>query len=46
MVTEGKTDREFNVWLAEQFAIVKDWPNLTEDDWERERINWDLSKAG
>lgn len=45
LFASGKTQLEFNEWLAEQFAIVKDWSNLTEDDWKRGRVNLDLSKA-
>lgn len=45
MYAKGETELGFNQWLAEQFAIVKDWSNFTEEDWKRGKLNWDLTKA-
>lgn len=41
----GSTNLEFNEWLDSKFNINKNYVNLTPEDWERGRIDWDVSKA-
>ena len=45
MYAKGKTKLGFNEWLAEQFAIKKDWSNFSEEDWKRGKLDWDLTDA-
>ena len=41
----GKTTATFESWLAEQFGTVKDWNKITEQDWKRGKLDWNLSQA-
>ena len=41
----GKTPLSFNEWLEVKFHTTKDWSQINENDWDRGKIAWDLSKA-
>ena len=45
MKASGKTDDSFESWLSTQFNAVKDWPNITADEWEKGKLNWELDNA-
>ena len=41
----GKTKDSFETWLATEFSTVKDWSKINGDDWQRGKLEWDLSSA-
>ena len=45
MKAAGETDASFESWLSTQFNAVKDWSNITAEEWQKGKLNWELANA-
>ena len=43
MKAAGATDDSFESWLASQFNAVKDWSNITADEWQNGKTSWTVA---
>ena len=41
----GETKDSFESWLSQQFHTEKDWNKISDQDWSRGKLDWDLTKA-